>query len=613
MTMQKYILFALIVSAFQTSQAQVTIQPPTWFSFAQADTVELLLQGKKLQGTRWTATGLTILGVEEAPNPDYQYLTVVVPAQQPAFTATLNGVNKRKKTAVKLDIHPARSQFQPKLNAADLIYLITPDRFANGNPNNDRVKGMLQQEVNRANPDARHGGDLAGIDQHLNYIADLGPTAVWINPVLENNQADWSYHGYAITNHYRIDPRMGTLEEYQNLVNNAHAKGIKVIMDVVYNHLGDQHAQFKSPPSSDWFNGPGFADGGEKRFVRTNYRTATLMDPYSTPGQLQGYNDGWFDHHMPDLNQRNPHVARWLLNNTIWWIETAGIDALRIDTYAYPDQTFMNQLTRTLHRRYPEVFLFGEVWDHTTAIQSYFDNRNPARPAPHGLDGLTDFQLHYATMGALTEPPAWAKGIERVYLTLAADYQYSQPYNLVTFLDNHDEGRYFGKLEQNLEQFKLGVVMLMTLRGIPSLYYGTEILLKETNGHGMIRQDFPGGWPGDARNAFEPTGRTGPETDAYTFVRKWAQFRKNHPDLMTGAFKHFYPTDGLYVYFRKSGKKTLMVAINTGEKPVRLQPLVYDEVLGGVRDFESLPSGQPANLDLGIEVAPGGFFAGYAF
>lgn len=611
--MKKAFLATLATTLIVSASAQVTIQPPHWFSFAQPDTVELLLTGSKLKGTQWTATGVDILSVEDAPNPDYQYVTILVPAQQAAFTAKLNGVNKRKKTAVNLDIRPARSQFQPKLSAADLIYLITPDRFANGNPNNDRVKGMLQQTVDRSNPDARHGGDLAGIDQHLDYIHDLGATAVWINPVLENNQAEWSYHGYAITNHYRIDPRMGTLEEYQALVNKAHAQGMKVVMDVVYNHLGDQHAQFKNPPSPDWFNGPGFAEGGEKRFVRTNYRTATLMDPYTTPGQQAGYHNGWFDHHMPDINQRNPHVAQWLRNNTIWWIETAGIDALRIDTYAYPDQDFMNLLTRTLHRRYPQVFLFGEVWDHTTAIQTYFDNRNPARTAPLGLDGLTDFQLHYATMGALTESPAWAKGIERVYLTLAADYQYSQPQNLVTFLDNHDEGRYFGKLDQNLDRYKMGVVLLMTLRGIPSLYYGTEILMKETQGHGVIRQDFPGGWPGDARNAFLPTGRNGLETDAYQFVRRWAQFRKQHPDLMTGALTHFIPTDGLYVYFRKAGSKTLMVAVNTGSQPVTLNPATYEEALRGVRDFESLPSGQPANLDMGVTIAPGGFFAGYAF
>ena len=565
-----------------------------------------------MAGTEWSASPLSVLSAEDAPNPDYQYLTIAIPAQLPAQMVEFKGKRKGKKVAFQFPVAPASDYASPGLKASDLIYLITPDRFSNGDPTNDRAKGMLENKPNRSNPDARHGGDMAGITSHLDYINQLGATAVWINPLLENNEPEWSYHGYAITNHYRIDPRFGTLDEYKTLVEEAHKRDLKVVMDVVYNHLGDQHILFQKPPSPDWYNGPGFAEGGEKKFIRTNYRTATLMDPHTTPGQAKGYTDGWFDHHMPDINQRNPHVAEWLINNTLWWIETAHIDALRIDTYAYPDADFMAALTRRVKERYPHVFLFGEVWDHTQAIQSFFSPQSVYNPRNKALDAVTDFQLHYAMLGALNEEPAWARGIERVYLTLAADYLYGRPDLLVTFLDNHDEGRFFGKIGQDTAKFKMGMALLMTLRGIPSLYYGTEIGLRKTNGHGEIREDFPGGFPGDPVNKFDRDNLSEDEEILFNYTSKLANFRKGHPNLFEGSLIHFAPADGVYAYFRLNGRELLMVVVNTGSKPIKIQPGTYDEVLQGRRDFEQIPRGKAVNLDFGVEVAPGEVFVGYS-
>ena len=591
---------------------QPASQPPGWFSGSQPDTLEILVVGKALAGTAWTAKPLEILRAEDAPNPDYQYLTVVVPSNLQAQEVTFSGKRKGKKVSFGFSITPASTYVSPGLKSSDLIYLITPDRFANGDPSNDRVKGMLEKTPDRTKPDARHGGDIAGISAHLPYISQLGATAVWINPLLENNEPEWSYHGYAITNHYRIDPRFGTLDAYKTLVKEAHQRDLKVVMDVVYNHLGDQHILFQNPPSADWFNGPGFADGGEQKFVRTNYRTATLMDPHATPGQAKGYTDGWFDHHMPDINQRNPHVAEWLINNTLWWIESTDVDALRIDTYAYPNADFMAALTRRVKERFPHVFLFGEVWDHTQAIQSFFSPQSVFNSRNRALDAVTDFQLHYAVKGALTEKPAWARGIERVYLTLAADYLYGRPDLLVTFLDNHDEGRFYGEIEADTSKFKMGMALLMTLRGIPSLYYGTEIGLRKTNGHGEIREDFPGGFPGDKVNKFNKANLSEEEAVLFEYTSKLANFRKGHPALFEGSLVHFPPADGVYTYFRRQGTALLMVVVNTGEKPISVNPSAYEEVLQGRRDFEQIPAGKAVNLDLGVVLKPGEVFLGYS-
>ncbi|HKL39692.1 MAG TPA: alpha-amylase family glycosyl hydrolase, partial [Cryomorphaceae bacterium] len=438
-----------------------TIEPPHWWVDMPSANLEILVHkdqvGENTFELKKQGEGVKLTKTTQLPNPNYLILHLEI--SESARPQILKFSSKGNAGKFSFDYElKERQKAERGLSGKDLIYLITPDRFANGDKNNDSFDEMTQTGIDRSEPYERHGGDIQGVIDHLDFIQDLGATALWPNPLLENDQPHESYHGYAITDHYKIDPRFGTNALFRDLMDSLKTRDMKMVMDVVYNHIGNEHHLFTDIPDSSWFH---FHD----EWNQTNYRAPALMDPYASAYDKDKMTDGWFDKHMPDLNQKNVHVANYFIQQTIWWVEEFGIDALRIDTYAYPDQDFMRAWGKALKDAFPDLFLFAETWVHGIPVQAWFLG-DALGPEPNYLDGLTDFQLHYAVNEAMNQGQGWTSGIAKVYYTMAKDYVYGHPEKMVTFLDNHDLARFYGVVNKDFDKFKMGIGMLMTMRGI---------------------------------------------------------------------------------------------------------------------------------------------------
>lgn len=541
------------------------VEPPNWWTGMLHNRVEVLVRREGLAD--WTvrlgdARGVTLEKTVRGDSPNYLFLTLNIAAGAPQQKVSLVFSRPGSNETFVHEYPIWQRNTAPKaqgLDSRDVVYLIMPDRFANGDPSNDNVPGMLDS-LNRNALLGRHGGDLKGILDRLDYLQDLGITAIWLNPELENDQAEASYHGYAITDLYRIDRRLGSNELFRDLVRACHDRGIKMVRDVVPNHIGSNHYWMRDLPTKDWLN-------VWPEMTITTYRAPTLLDPYASEYDKKRFNDGWFVPSMPDLNQRNPHLANYLIQQAIWWVEYAGIDAFRIDTYTYSDQEFMSRFCREIRNEYPAIHLFGEVWEYGVIPQGFFADNQPMTRAKFdsNLPGVVDFQLTFAIQEALTKEQGWTDGAARIYYTLAQDYFYEDPTRNVTMLDNHDMTRFFSVVGENLNKYKSGIAFLLTMRGIPQLYYATEILDTgfEAPSHGNIRKDFPGGWPGDPVNKFAAAGRTPQENEAFDFVRTLLRYRHATPALQTGRLMQFVPEDGVYAYFRYDAAKTVLVLLNT--------------------------------------------------
>ncbi|PKP22516.1 MAG: alpha-amlyase, partial [Bacteroidetes bacterium HGW-Bacteroidetes-22] len=461
----------------------------------------------------------------------------------------------------------------------DVVYLVMPDRFANGDTTNDSRPEMLEK-ANRGNPDGRHGGDLKGIENHLDYIADLGMTALWLNPFVENNTPSYSYHGYAITDFYKTDPRIGTNDGYVGLVKKAHDLHLKIIMDMVFNHCGNTHWFITDLPSPDWIH-------QFSSYTRSNFKAPVVMDPYGAEADKKIMLDGWFDAHMPDLNQNNSHLAVYLTQNSIWWVEYADLDGIRMDTYMYPDPEFMALWRKLLRNEYPNLDVVGEVWIENKTLHAYwmkdahnFDGYNS------GLEYLTDFPMFDAIRTALNENTGWKTGAERIYYCLAQDIVYKHPEDNLTFLTNHDVSQFYTLTGENFGKFKLGITLLLTLRGIPQFYQGIEILMTgdQGKGHGKMRKDFPGGWVTDTLNAFTPEGRTPLQQEAFDYVKTIANWRKSCPAVQTGKTTQFIPENDVYVYFRYNEKQTVMIVMNFADTERTVTTARFSEI---IKDFSA--------------------------
>lgn len=552
------------------------IDPPNWWVGMPDGNLQILVHQKGISVNSFSIENNTehvvLKSVDTLPGKNYVVLTLSISAEAKPQTITIKSSGKAGKFKMdyKLD---ARKLHKRGLDQKDVIYLITPDRFANGEQGNDSFGDMNQVGVNRDEPYDRHGGDIQGIINNLDYIQDLGMTALWPNPLLENDQPDESYHGYAFTDYYKIDKRFGTNDLYASLADSLHNRGMKLIQDVVYNHIGNEHYLFKDLPDSSWFH-------FWEPYTRTSYRATLLMDKYASANEKKVFTDGWFDKHMPDLNQQNETLAKYLVQQTLWWIEKYQIDALRIDTYAYPDQDFMREWAKKVKEAFPDIFLFAETWVHGPTVQGWFMG-NGLAPEENHLDGLTDFQIYYAINDALNKEQNWTEGISKLYYTLAADYIYEHPENMVTFLDNHDLARFFGYVNGDIRKMKMGLALMFTMRGIPSVYYGTEVLMLETDGHGKIREDFMGGWPTDSLNKFTKEGRSVDENEIYDYIKSLSNLRKSNSAIYDGKTTQFIPVDGLYVYFRHSGSDLVMVAVNTSEEKRIISKSKYVELLDG--------------------------------
>jgi len=582
--MKKITLISLLtIFLFQAAFAIEVkkLDPAFWWAGMKNTELQLLMYGDDIAQCEVQTNSKTtkIKDIVKLENPNYLLLYFDLSQSKPEkFEITLTRGKEKKSIPYELKARKNGSSQREGFNSSDVLYLIMPDRFANGDPSNDIIRGMRESTIDRTGQYARHGGDFKGISDHLDYIQELGVTAIWLNPVLENDMLEGSYHGYATTDYYKVDPRFGSNEEFVQLVDKVHARGMKMVMDMIFNHSGSEHFFFKDQPSKDWFN---FSD----KYVQTSYRTTTQYDPYTSAYDKKLALDGWFVESMPDLNQRNPHVAKYLIQNSIWWIEYSGIDGIRQDTHPYADFDMMAEWCRQVTEEYPDFNIVGETWyGNNVAISYWQKNSKLSYPKNSHLRSVMDFPLMEAMNKAFDEETNWAIGLTRLHEYLGLDIVYPDPQNLLIFLDNHDTSRFFRTEEStnNFNRYKQALAFLLTTRGIPQIYYGTEILMAadKSEGDGMLRRDFPGGWKGDKQNAFTQTGRTSKQNQAYEFTKHLLSWRKGNEAIAKGSLKHFTPTsNGIYVYERKyNGKSVVVFLSGTNEsKTIDLTP--YQEIL----------------------------------
>lgn len=568
--------------------------------------LQLMIRGKNIARTAMVELsypGVQLRKVTPADNIDYLFLDLRIGATAKPGDIKIR-IRHRDGSGDKLINFPllARregngTRFAQGVHASDLIYFLMPDRFSNGDTSNDRILGMRDQSLNRDSIFLRHGGDMQGVIDHLDYLQGLGITALWMTPVLENDMPNRTEHGYAFTDHYTIEPRLGGAVQYKRLSDALHRRGMKLIQDAVYNHVGRFHFLVQDAPSKDWFH-------QWPVFTQTSYRDQPLMDPHASAIDKKITSDGWFTTEMPDLNQGNPFVATFLIQHAIWSVETFGVDGWRIDTYIYNDLDFMNRCNQALVDEYPNITLFGETWVHGTANQAYFAQNNLKIPYKSNLPGVTDFQCNfYGIVPALTQKFGWTEGVTRLYSTLSDDFLYQDPMRNVIFLDNHDMSRFFSQVGEDIGKQKMGIEWLLTCRGIPQLYYGTEVLMKGiSNPDGWVRLDFPGGWRGDKKNAFTGEGLTNDEKEVQQLVRKLARFRKQSSAIGTGKMMQYVPKDGLYVYFRYDSSQTVMCVMNTDSLPESVDFSQYTERTGGFNRAVDVLSEQTYDLSKKMDI-----------
>lgn len=599
-------LFAIFGLQHSVSATVVKKVAPTfWWAGMKNPQLQVLLYGDNISSSDVSISSKDILlkDVVKQENPNYLLLYMDLAEAAPqTFNIILK--NGKKQTVVPYEIKQRRTNAAAVegFNSGDVLYLIMPDRFANGNPSNDIVPGMLEARVDRTDQYARHGGDLKGIENHLDYISDLGVTAIWLNPIQENDMKEGSYHGYAITDYYQVDRRFGSNEEFRQLVEQAHAKGLKVVMDMIFNHCGSENYLFKDMPSKDWFNFRG-------SYTQTSYKTASVQDVHAADYERKIAVDGWFTDCMPDLNQRNYHVANYLIQSSIWWIEYAGINGIRQDTHPYADFDMMSQWCKAVSDEYPDFNIVGETWLNSNVLVSFWQKDSKlAAPRNSNLRTVMDFPLMDLMNKAFDEETTdWNGGLFRLYDYLTQDLVYADPMNLLTFLDNHDTSRFFVKDEdtKNLDRYKQALVFLLTTRGIPEIYYGTEILMAadKAKGDGMLRCDYPGGWDGDARNCFNAAGRSALQNEAFAYMQKLLQWRKGNDVIAKGSLKHFAPSKGIYVYERKYGNKSVTIFMNGTDKEQSLSLVPYQEILPQPAAYDVL-SGKRISLDKELTLKP---------
>ena len=593
------LLLLLFIYSSATAQNSISrLEPPFWWAGMKNNSLELMVYGPGISDLTPVIHDekVKIRKVTAVGNRNYLFILLEVsPDIQPGsfdILLQIDGATMVQFNYQLLEREPGSAD-RIGFNPSDVIYLITPDRFANGNPDNDNMPGY-SDTLNRLNPEGRHGGDLQGVSDHLDYIAGMGFTAVWLNPVLENNMPRTSYHGYATTDFYKVDPRFGSNEEYWQLSGEMKKHGLKLIMDMIANHIGAEHWWMKDLPSADWIN-----NGG--KFKSTNHRRSTWQDPHASASDKKLFPEGWFVKSMPDMNQKNPILARYLIQNSIWWIEYAGLSGIRQDTYSYPDKDFMSRWSCAIMEEYPDFSIVGEEWSENPAIVAYWQK---GKVNPDGytscLGSLMDFPLHSAMIPGLTEGEVHYKdGLIKLYEMLANDFIYADPDRLVIFPDNHDMNRFFTQVGEDLDLYKMGLAYILTMRGIPQLFYGTEILVTSPveRDDGMIRSDFPGGWPGDAVNAFTGKGLTGVQQDAVSYMKTLLNWRKTKSCLHNGKLIHFAPEKGTYVYFRIDDRQKVMVAFNKNFESIILDGERFKEIIGSLPEGKDVITGNDCSLE----------------
>jgi len=603
----KYLMlfFAILVTLNAQAQSRIErIEPPSWWAGMHDPTLQIMVYGQHLKGYQVSTDypGVQVVAVHDAFSPNYVFVDLLFHWDVQPGTVGLK-LQRSGSPDLQIDYPLNRrrsgSAFRASFTPEDVIYLITPDRFANGLTANDQMPGM-PDPYNRTDPFGRHGGDLQGIKEHLDYVKGMGFTALWINPVLENNQLAQSYHGYATTDFYQVDPRFGTNEDFQELSEQAAGQGLKVIMDMIANHCGDRHWWMQDPPFEDWLNYQGHPE------ITTHRRTVN-QDPHASSADREKFSSGWFVTQMPDLNQRNVFMANYIIQNSIWWVEYANLSGIRQDTYSYPDKYFMANWTCRILNEYPNFNIVGEEWVGNPSIVSYWQRGKINQDGYTScLPSLMDFPLTMALHQALNEDSDFGSGWIRVYDVLANDFVYSDPGNLTIFPDNHDMSRILTQVGEDVAKDKLALAFILTTRGIPQIYYGTEILMSNpgTDSHGVIRSDFPGGWQGDRVNAFTGQGLTPEQKDMQSYVRTLLQWRQSNDAVRYGKLIHYAPEQGVYVYFRYTDDRVVMVVLNKNNEVVPLDLSRFAEQLQPGQEARDVLHNQIIHLEQKLELVP---------
>ena len=571
-----FLLAIIFMLPFQI-QAQAPelerVEPAYWWTDMHHQELQLMVYGENIGTMRAELNypGVKLKDVRLVENPNYLFIYLIITdeAKPGTFPITFSSGDETLKYEYELKPRDKHRTYAQGFDASDVIYLMMPDRFANGNPENDTIEGMLEG-ADRSDPNAWQGGDIAGVIENLDYIKDLGMTAIWFTPTFENDMPPsyGAYHGYAATDMYKIDRRFGTNEKFRE-------KGMKVIMDMIHNHIGDHHWWMNDLPTDDWLN-------DHEKYGNTNYRTAAVSDPYASEHDRNKLEKGWFVTEMPDLNQRNKLLGDYLKQNTIWWIESAGIDGIRMDTYPYPDKHYMAEWAEYVLEAYPDFNIVGEAWANGIAIEGYWQDEDKMNTGyDSNLPNVTDFPLQSAFVEAFNTDPGWRSGLEKIYYTLAQDFVYTEPMKNVIFLDNHDLTRYYTQVGEDKATFKMGYAMLMTTRGIPQVYYGTELMFENRDlpKDAGKRSTMPGGWEDDERSVFTKEGRTETEQEIFEYVTNITNWRKNAEVIHTGNLTHYIPHEQTYVYFRHTKDDVVMVVINRAEESKKLDKNRYDEFL----------------------------------
>ena len=592
--MKKSFLFAALLVTIGSFAQYATLYPTNWYTGMKWNKAQILVRGDdglKNEKVSLQYPGISLNKVSTFENGKYLALDITIAATAKPGNVPIEFTHGTEKHTVNWPLKPRRegrgTQFAQGVTSADFIYFLMPDRFSNGDETNDRIAGMRDQSLDRDSIFLRHGGDMQGVTNHLDYLQSLGVTTLWMTPVLENDMPNRTEHGYAFTDHYKIEPRFGGEAAYKKLSDALHKRGMKLIQDAVYNHVGSYHFIANDAPSRDWLH-------QWPAFTQTSYKDQPLFDPYASKSDAKRTADGWFTKQMPDLNQDNPYVANFLIQHAIWSVEEFGVDGWRIDTYIYNDLPFMNRCNKALTDEYPRMTMFGENWVHGVINQAYFVQNKMDVPFKSNLQGAIDFQLlFYGIQPALNEKFGWTEGVNKLYNTLSNDLVYKDPMQNLIFLDNHDMTRFFSTVGEDIEKHKMGLAWLFTCRGIPQLYYGTEILMKGiSNPDGWVRLDFPGGWKGDQKNAFTGAGLTDPEKEVQQYVKTLGNFRKQSSALKTGKLMQYLPNDGLYVYFRYDAKQTVMCIMNTSEKEKSVDFSDFAERTKGFAHGKDIVAGQ---------------------
>lgn len=580
-----------------------SIEPPYWWTGMANHRLQLMVHHPGIRDavTSVDYPGVTIDSIARLDSPNYQLIYLNIDTSALPGKCPITFKTGKKTFHAIYQLRERDGKPQATFDASDVLYLIMPDRFADGNPDNNAVSTLrFPAKVDRSDPNARHGGDLAGIRKHLGYIDSLGVTAIWLNPVLENDMPGGSYHGYATTDYYRVDPRLGTNDEYTALIADAHSRHLKVVMDMIFNHSGSEHPWMADMPAHDWFNNP----KGDKF---TNFNLATVNDPYASRYDLDRTVKGWFVPSMPDLNQENPHLMRYLIQNSIWWIESAKIDGIRMDTYPYADLKPMAQWVEEVQAQYPGFNIVGEAWYPDAPGTAFWQAGSHVNGiADTHLPTVMDFPTMLMASRVFNQNTDNGTGLYEIYHRLSMDYLYRDPLHVLTFLDNHDTDRFLLSEPKSLDSWKQAIAFLLTSRGIPQLYYGTELLMagNRSKSDGNVRRDIPGGFPGDKVNQFIPMGRSELQNQAYDFIARLAKWRRGNDIIAHGSLKHFIPQHGVYVYQRALHGKSVTVIMNGTDAPATVDTSIYAEILPQGSTLTDVATGKTVTISPTMTLEP---------